>query len=64
MTKWTDYFRFMTNEATTAILAAILAVCFLAFVFGADRELVLGLLAIGLFTAILEARLQAHRRDD
>jgi hypothetical protein len=64
MSKWTDYLRFMTNEATSAILAAILAVCFFAFVLDADRELVLGLLAIGLFTAILEARLHAHRRDN
>jgi hypothetical protein len=57
MKKLTTYLYFMTNEATTAKLAAILAVCLFAFVAGADQDLVFGLLAIAFFTAILEARM-------
>ena len=62
MNRIADYFRFMRDEATTSILAALLAICFLAFILGADHDLIIGLLFIGLFTAILEARLHARRR--
>lgn len=64
MKRLTACFRFVTGEATAAILAAVVAVCFFAFVAGADQELVLVLLGLGLLTAMLEARMHAAGRDD
>lgn len=53
----------MSDGATIAILVAVVTVSFFAFVLGADRELVYGLLAIGVFTAVLEARMHVKARD-
>ena len=42
---------------TIALPAAVLPVCFLAFVFEADGHLVLLLLALGFLAALMEARI-------
>lgn len=49
-------------DFTAALLGAVASICILAFVFGAGTEAVLLLLALGLVTAVLEARLRAARR--
>lgn len=52
--------RFMTGDAATiSILVAVMAVSFFAFVLGAEAEMVLSLLALGILTAVVEARLHA-----
>ncbi|WP_346296691.1 hypothetical protein LRC39_06380 [Rhodopseudomonas sp. P1] len=50
-------------DFTPALLGAVVSVCFLAFVFDAGAEVVRLLLALGLVTAVLEARLRAGRRS-
>jgi len=45
-----------------SILAAVAAVCFLAFGLGVAYDLVGGLLVLGLVTAIFEARSRAKNR--
>jgi hypothetical protein len=58
-----DCLRFVVGDtATVTILVAVLCVSFFAFVLGAEPELVCGLLAIGVMTAVVEARL--HVRAD
>jgi hypothetical protein len=47
---------------TVSILAAVAAICFLAFGLGAAYELVGGLLILGLITAVVEARMHAKNR--
>jgi hypothetical protein len=60
-----DGFRFVTNDTTTAaILVAVITVCFFAFALGAELELVCGLLALGIVTAVVEARMHARARDE
>lgn len=55
---WLDYLR-GRGGFTIALLAAVLSVCFLAFVFEADGHLVLLLLALVFLTALMEARIRA-----
>ncbi len=51
--------RIVTNDTfTIAVLMAVLAVCVLAFVFGADYELIMFLLFLGAVTAFVEARMR------
>ncbi len=50
------------DDFTVAILAAVVAVCFLAFGLGARHELIGGLLILGFVTAVIEARLHAKNR--
>ena len=42
-----------------AVLAAVGVTCFFAFVLGAEYELVVGLLALGVMTAFMETRFRA-----
>ena len=57
-------FQFLTKDVTTiTILVAVVAVCSFAFVFGAEPELVFGLLTLGLTTAVVEARMHDSARD-
>jgi hypothetical protein len=56
--RWLDYLK-GRGGFTIALLAAVLSVCLLAFVFEADGHLVLLLLALGLLTAVMEARIGA-----
>jgi hypothetical protein len=55
---WTGYFK-GNGGFTVALLAALLPICFFAFVFGADGHLVVSLLCIGLVTALAEAHIRA-----
>jgi len=55
---WVDYLK-GRGGFTIALLAAVLPVCFLTFVFEADGHLVLSLLALGFLTALVEARIRA-----
>ncbi len=53
------WLRIVTNDTfTIAVLMAVLAVCVLAFVFGADYELIMFLLFLGAVTAFVEARMR------
>jgi hypothetical protein len=60
-----DCLRFVVGDtATVTILVAVLCVSFFAFVLGAEADLVCGLLAIGVLTAIVEARLHVRTERD
>lgn len=54
-------FRFITGDvATIAILVAVLAVSFFAFVLEAEIELICCLLILGIVTALVESVLHAR----
>jgi uncharacterized membrane protein len=46
---------------TVALLMAVLATCILAFVFGAEPQLIVVLLALGVATAFTEARMRMKK---
>ncbi|WP_298272611.1 hypothetical protein [uncultured Bradyrhizobium sp.] len=58
-----EWLKLIADDGFAAsILAAVAAVCFLAFGLGAAYDLVGGLLVLGLVTAIFEARSRAKKR--
>lgn len=58
-----EWLRLITDDSfAPSILAAVAAVCFLAFGLGATYDLVGGLLILGLVTAAFEAKSRAKNR--